>query len=743
MEHPKKKQIQQPQQYHSHQQIKGTISNNPLAHRSKVNQQTQVRQRSRERGKDSSRYSSSRLIQDNIDRTATSKTNDDLPRKGEVQRRVDEWLSQAQLQSSVNAGREKPLTRSNSSAERRSSQRRCQRSNQDPRSRSIDESTERANGGASSSYDDLTRTNPDSSSSSSNFIFNKETYKDYLLIKNKIRQQDYGFVASNGVKRRDISPNTSSRIPQRGSSFKRIESKNKKSSNSNCIDGLLSTNTSAILSRKSSFQKSSKNDNIEPSNVSTEVSLLGKKKDDEEQINKNGRVSLEDVVEIVKKNTMANQEAKGSLVSVQVRVPSQGHIDWKRINPKKGAICPSRKETNSSVKNQCPMTLNEESASTRSTTFKPNEMRNYVKSVRKSGKVVTKDNNAATNTMKYIFTSSTTSSLVSSSNHVEKIYERSLEPQVIYADDLRSILRPSLRISAYGERSETCEQEEENLEKGQKEKDEKDEKEEEKEKKEKKEKKDKKEKKEKEKETEEDIYGRIGEMRQETLETIMEDDRKVEIVCGKGSMTLDDWKVINETNSIDSGEKSIEMRYRNFSSKQDKKEEKDIKNNITEIDGAGSDLEDRLDNRDKLLSFENNADEFARRKFKVEKDTRQVGAMIEDDRSTLSKENNEDRSSGMVVKESLLKNLQFDAGLPAKVERRSEPKCGSDQQANRSKLFDDRVELVERKGEQEKMSQEEMEHSRLMNLLRNNDYEAIKLVSLMIATFYFIFILRN
>ncbi|XP_043505197.1 uncharacterized protein LOC122526094 isoform X1 [Polistes fuscatus] len=774
VEHPKKKQIQQPQQYHyNRQEIKRTICNNSFAHRkekcesiSKVNQQTQVRQRSRERGKDSTRYSSSALtssrrasplIVDNIDRIATSmpssKANDDLPRKGEVQRRVDEWLSQAQLQSSASTSREKPLTRSNSSAERRSSQRRCQRSSQDPRSRSIDESTERANCGASSSYDDLTRTNPDptSSSSSSNFVFNKETYKDYLLIKNKTRQQDYGFIASNGVNRRDISPNTSSKIPQRGSSFKRNESKNKKLSNSNYIDGLLSTNTSAVLSRKPSFTKSHRNDYIEASNITapTEVSLIGKKKDDEDnskgriiqderrineeqriaQINKDGesRVcslaerldkSSEDVVlcksnlEIVKKNTMANSEAKGSLVSVQVRVPSQGHIDWRKINPNKAVaaaaatapIC-SRKESSSSgsrVKNQCSMALNEESGSTRSTTFKPNETRNYAKS---AAKLATKDNNATTNTMKYISTCS------SSSNHVEKIYERSLEPQVIYADDLRSILRPSLRISAYGEREETREREEDDLEKGRRE-----------------EKKGKDEKNEKE-ETEEDIYGRIGEMRQETLETIMEDDRKVEIVCGKGSVTLDDWKLIDEMNSIDTDEKSIDTRYRRFSSKQDQKEEKDIKNNIMEIDEGSSDPEDRLDNHDKLFSFENNGDEFAMRKFKVEEDTRQVRAMIEDDRSILSKENNEDRSSGMVVKESLLKNLQFDAGLPAKVERRSESKCG-DQQANRSKLFDDRVQLVqrdERKGEDENKSPEEMEHFRLMDLLRNGDYEAIKL----------------
>ncbi|XP_029661497.1 uncharacterized protein LOC115234503 [Formica exsecta] len=39
-----------------------------------------------------------------------------------------------------------------------------------------------------------------------------------------------------------------------------------------------------------------------------------------------------------------------------------------------------------------------------------------------------------------------------SPDHVERIYERSLQPQVIHADDLESILRPSLQVSPYGER---------------------------------------------------------------------------------------------------------------------------------------------------------------------------------------------------------------------------------------------------------------------------------------------------
>ncbi|KAF7389174.1 hypothetical protein HZH66_010311 [Vespula vulgaris] len=862
VEHQKnKKEIQQPQQYHNNnhnndrsihhhhhhhhhhhrqqqqqQQIikRTTISseNNFTSSRrnekdetiTKINRQAQGRQRSRDRVKDPTRYSSSALtsssssrrasplIIDNIDRTnsvtmmssSSSRTNeDDLPRKGEVQRRVDEWLNQAQLQSSINK-RDKPLTRSNSTAERRTTQRRCR---QDPRSRSIDESTDRANnggpsgaagvsvaGGSTSSYDDLTRTNKESSepSSMTNILFNKGTYKDYLLIKNKSRQQDYGFLASNGVNRRDISPNTStSRIPQRGSSFKRttIEPKDNKLSNSNYTDnnGLSSV---SVLSRKSSFKRSYLNEyHIDRNNVATSVGVSSLMKNNDEDNNgvrsiidderSSKRIDEDWIVKIkkdgekvrldcsVKKDetfdetlpnvvhsksnhvvvgkrdniTRNDCEDKGNLVSVQVRLPSsQGQIDWRKLNPRKAPILP-RKDSGSHLRNQCNITFNE-AATTRSSTFKPND-RNCVKSV----KLLKKDNTC--DNVKYIFSSSSSSSssLVSSSNHVEKIYERTLEPQVIYADDLRSILRPSLRISAYGERTDTCELEEENLRKRQKEgrKEEEEEAEEEEEEKE---------EGEEERgggggggerggEIEEEIYSRIGETRQETLETIMEDDRKVEIVrCNKGSVTLDDWKTIDQINSINSDEKSLDtMMYHRFSSNtkvdNNKMEDEDMKNDLIEMDEGNYDLDDRLliMNTEKVFSIDNNEDDCLMNKFKEEEeeedDTQDVRSMIENDMSILSsKENNEDRSSVMVVKESLLKNLQFDAGLPAKVERRSESKCG-DQQANRSKRFDDRVELVERdegKGEEEKKkTREEMEHSRLMDLLRNGDYEAVKL----------------
>ncbi|XP_076164292.1 uncharacterized protein LOC143145130 isoform X2 [Ptiloglossa arizonensis] len=204
----------------------------------KVNQQTQVRQRSRERQKES------------VKRIPPSPTEDDSPpraqltvdasrgkvpevllRKGEVQKRVDEWLSQAQSQN-FPGSREKPLTRSNSSAEQKSQR----RYRQDSRSRSIDEGRDKLNG-TSSSYDDLSRAEkkPERKVDKVNVAVNtsRGTYKEYLALKSRGKQHDYGFSASNsGAGRsRDISPSTGSRIPQRGplsSSFRsrRLESSN-------------------------------------------------------------------------------------------------------------------------------------------------------------------------------------------------------------------------------------------------------------------------------------------------------------------------------------------------------------------------------------------------------------------------------------------------------------------------------------------------------------------------------------
>ncbi|XP_077281537.1 uncharacterized protein LOC143908099 isoform X2 [Temnothorax americanus] len=197
----------------------------------KVNQQTQVRQRSRDRQRDSNKGHqqdtccvSPPVTMDEIE-SGRSKMPEILLRKGEVQKRVDEWLNQAHSQNFPVTPREKPLTRSNSSAEQKS-QRRYR--GQDSRSRSsIDEARDRLNGGTSSSYDDLTRVNRRLERSKPEKVnvgvnTSRGTYKEYLAVRSK--QQDYGFNAQLcAASLRSGDSNPASRIPQRGllgSSFK-------------------------------------------------------------------------------------------------------------------------------------------------------------------------------------------------------------------------------------------------------------------------------------------------------------------------------------------------------------------------------------------------------------------------------------------------------------------------------------------------------------------------------------------
>jgi len=191
----------------------------------KVNQQTQVRQRSRDRQKDSNKGHQQVASEEmchgssmNAVESERSKMPEMLLRKGEVQKRVDEWLNQAHSHNFPAMPREKPLTRSNSSAEQKSQRRYCQ----DSRSRSIDEARDRLNGGTSSSYDDLTRVDrrlernaPDKVNVGVNT--SRGTYKEYLAVRSKAKQQDYGFSAQSCVvasRPGDYGP--VSKIPQRG-----------------------------------------------------------------------------------------------------------------------------------------------------------------------------------------------------------------------------------------------------------------------------------------------------------------------------------------------------------------------------------------------------------------------------------------------------------------------------------------------------------------------------------------------
>ncbi|XP_032672218.1 uncharacterized protein LOC116844583 isoform X2 [Odontomachus brunneus] len=184
----------------------------------KVNQQTQVRQRSRDRQKDPGKghqhVATETMTAPDAVESSRTKMPEILLRKGEVQKRVDEWLNQAHSQN-FPVTREKALTRSNSSAEQKSQR----RYRQDSRSRSIDEARERLNG-ASSSYDDLSRMDRKADKGRLDKVnvgvnTSRAVYKEYLAVKNRARH-DYGFGASNASSSRSGDSSPASRIPQRG-----------------------------------------------------------------------------------------------------------------------------------------------------------------------------------------------------------------------------------------------------------------------------------------------------------------------------------------------------------------------------------------------------------------------------------------------------------------------------------------------------------------------------------------------
>lgn len=171
----------------------------------KVSRQTQVQQRSRDRQKESEKRfmtpseENSRHERKNIAsvfqnqevrssiRSAKSPP-EVLLRKGEVQKRVDEWLSQTRSQNCVGFAKEsRGLTRSNSSAEQKSHRRQRQ---QELRSR-------RCQMNVSSSYDDLSfeglqkENNRDADNKKVSVGVNTSrcTYRQYLALKNKSRMQ--------------------------------------------------------------------------------------------------------------------------------------------------------------------------------------------------------------------------------------------------------------------------------------------------------------------------------------------------------------------------------------------------------------------------------------------------------------------------------------------------------------------------------------------------------------------------
>ncbi|XP_054011530.1 uncharacterized protein LOC128894095 isoform X1 [Hylaeus anthracinus] len=545
----------------------------------KVNQQTQVRQRSRERQKESVKRVPASPIEDDCPPRAgqitvdasRSKVPEVLLRKGEVQKRVDEWLSQAQSQN-FPASREKPLTRSNSSAEQKSQR----RYRQDSRSRSIDEGRDKSNG-TSSSYDDLSRADKKADKTNkANVAVNtsRGTYKEYLALKNRGKQHDYGFSASNNVRSRDISPSTNSRIPQRGplsSSFRsrRLDSPNEDSiaePEKNCrskvttslvktrnesehgrISGVTvaatgsPTTTAVIPCRRASLKRSQTHDQSSSGGTRPLVkeetgqrprgggsclatkgpSNLGDQGEEPISPNKDGesrrptltsdsprgsdkaadaacksmeasRRIIGESMETRQKRESRIDQTRQETVGARVRtIQGQQESRVTRRNPQAGNLPPeARKPPVLPRKEQvpCPQDAKTDRGKVSTiasppSTFKPNN-RVYAALQQLNEQNARSRSSNETSRARY-----------SPPIHVEKIYERSLQPQVIHADDLESILRPSSQVSAYGEGGAAEMPPKEPVEVDKR---------------------------------EEDMYERIGESRYEHLETIEEDDQKSE-----------------------------------------------------------------------------------------------------------------------------------------------------------------------------------------------------------------------
>lgn len=865
----------------------------------KVNQQTQVRQRSRDRQKDCgskvhhlvpSEDSSCRVsTMDNAIESGRSKMPEVLLRKGEVQKRVDEWLNQAHSQ---NFPRDKPLTRSNSSAEQKSQR----RYRQDSRSRSIDEARNRLNGGASSSYDDLTRVNrkmlernkPEKVNVGVNT--SKGTYKEYLAVKSKINQSDYGSSVQSTVtlSRSGGDSSPASRIPQRGplgsSSFRsrRVEGNiEEKGSAENRIINLTRTRceldhratvnsskvaevstvttsttttmtTSIIPCRRPSLKCFG---NSADQNCATACSLVKEETrlprgtgpakgllsadnlgDQGEPIspNKDGEsrrpaavasgltsrpiATAGKTVEMACKSTEAptrcapgylrdnasskitsiesgiaiesrrrlqtsdnfrkdsksidqsrqEQSIYGLPVGARVRalqgqVESRSlrsrcyQIDGTSMEIRKPPVLPQKDHGASPSRDTASQDRTKVSTGASSSSFKPNN-RVYTAT---SGlqQQLSEQNTAKSKIASCESVSSSRITRYVPSDHVERIYERSLQPQVIHADDLESILRPSLQVSPYGEKINVTRSDREPPPV---------------------------------KETsitlEDESSDRIGESRHEHLETIDEDDQKNEInllcrypeiglkQCLKVKQNLPNgrWKesvdkkkdssiyikwdqqqvVFNEPARTFATFQSTSPCHSNVKSKVQSREIKESRGHeeirqdseepVTFEDFAADYKNISREESDQLTihSRENSnlstatipVDELESQRgsrLKTEEDSSrsrlQFGEKLENLAVQETAKDTDER--GAVINEVLVKNLQFEQDLPENPSAEQTKVNYSVQQVNFRNVLCDDYKNEKLRDKKVYMTKEEMDHQRLIDMLKKRDYETLKTVS--------------
>ncbi|XP_023244956.1 uncharacterized protein LOC106639778, partial [Copidosoma floridanum] len=462
------------QRQHFHQPVSPT----------KISRQTQVHQRSRDRQRflspiatvvagvpteESLRHADKRnpamAFQLNQEaRSSTRSTKANAPevlmlRKGEVQKRVDEWLSQTRSQNcagfNAREARSKTtattgLTRSNSSAEQKSHRRMRQQESRIRRSQ--------LNG--SSSYDDLThdelRTSNDQRASVA-VSTSRGTYRQYLALKNRARvqrqQQQQLQETSTGLRSREASPAGAraqqSRADPANSSFR------------------------SVSSNRPGIEESPKKQEHHPHNPSWPgeaaplISVRGKNARVKHQmenrisslVKARNEMSAAPPPEptIVRRSSFKResirassneQDAPGStsgptesgsdlsqehLVSVNARIQAFQDRSEGRSSKSRNSNNLQGSNVLIEMRNKSPMSPTRMPDSLNQSTFKP---QTPVQPEKLSSQP-SRPNDVDCLTTKY----------------VEKIYESTLQPEVIHADNLESVFKPGRMHFVYGERT--------------------------------------------------------------------------------------------------------------------------------------------------------------------------------------------------------------------------------------------------------------------------------------------------
>ncbi|XP_076638533.1 uncharacterized protein LOC143350341 isoform X1 [Colletes latitarsis] len=337
----------------------------------------------------------------------------------------------------------------------------------------------------------------------------------------------------------------------------------------------------------------------------------------------------------------------------------------------------------------------------------------------------------------------------SSPNHVEKIYERSLQPQVIHADDLESILRPSSQVSAYGEGGTARSDLESPSREAERDRQELDD--------------------------DEEVYERIGESRYEHLETIEEDDQRSEASVRRytdiqqalpngGPRSPQESRMEPARTFVtfhsSCSPRSVQQQSRAAATGSPGSNEQEEKREVAEPIMILEDFEIPYDSANPLdgsrfchtressnlstatIPLDELESERQAAKFKVENtesrfrdtSTDVAGKLKVTDNERTNSREIEDRVE--VVNEVLVKTLQFEQDLPTESTEhvvvdaaKIVDHVGQQRPIGFHNVLCDNYENVQDarfRGNKVYVTKEEMERQRLMDLLRKGDYDSVK-----------------